>query len=1403
MANRKLSLFRTGDHPKLNLTSEEKKIFGILFKQADTKDDGIVTGEAAINLFPRAKLPEAELGTIWALADTDNRGYLLQEDFAKALRLIAHYQSNPTRQLLPQLALEPSPPGFPKFEGLNMGPVRPPNAPAIQAQNSGSIRIPPLTNDKIAGYTKMFEGANPRNGTLDGSIARSFFEKSGLPQDTLGHVWNLADTEQRSALSCPEFIIAMHLLASLRNNTLTALPAALPAGLIEAASRKPPMQPQVTSALPRQFSGANAGRTSSPLSRQPAHPPFGSPKTAQGTWVIPPQELANFYSIFETYSVDKGNPGIITAEQAVEFFGQSGMDQDTLAAIWDLSTVRKLDQLNRDEFAIALFLIQSQRNPNDRPPLPTVLPPSLIPPGLRAYASGAQAPAPVSAPAPPPAPSAAEDLFGLDAFSNAPTTTAAVPQQSTGGSGNFGSDAFKLRSLTTQNFSQPTGDTPFKRFIPTSSWGQTLNSQNTGGSGTSSTVQSRDIRPSNNPMDDLLGDNDPEISKKLTQETSDFANMSNQVRTLQTQMQDVQTKKNVTEADLQSTNTQRRDLELRLNQFRSRYEQELKSVRTLEDQLTTSRKESQKLQSDLAEIEGDYTNLQNQQRQLQGALENERRENSGLKERMRQINAETAQLRPLLEKLRNEARHEKGMVSINKKQLEKSETERDSMKNEVNDLTRAAQAATRSPPAEYNASPAPSTGSTNPFFRKSPQPSFDNTMNPGGFAQPQSKEANKYDNIFGPSYSSSPSTSSPAPVVAFRGDNAQTAPEDSVTSSEETSFPTPSASPVPPPASRQFTGGDLPFHGPRGGESVATSVRVETPSSRYDGADTPTNVGGSSPIAQGFQRPDHARTDTQTSTGAAMFDRKNTNASPAGNTTSDASSRPQPANFFGTSIPGAFPEPTPLQPDMTGNSGFSQGSKQSAPRSDGFSFPPQPSRTTTGKSDFDQAFATVGSSSKQQPQARQMTGSSTNGSLDDPMAKFPPVARSEFPPLQLKESDSESDSEAGFDDDFTQASPRHNRKTSQPPFGESRPSKDVPSHSFFSTQPSASELPTPGVQKSPPTYEQSGASGAGPHHGSNDFPPEFGGLLPSRDNPMSPLSQVAQSPDRSFVSPASGSQGHALFGSGPSTNKSASTAPTTAFSGSPPPTTSTPVSTVPSDAYHSAPSYPSGSTEKSQQSSQHRSPPAGNDDFDSGFDDLTEAKENDNRDEDDFMFGSQHDETFDQFDPAFDSPAMSKSGTMASERTPTASGQASTAFDSSFGDFESNFSSAKGVSQPSASGTASKAGASGGAQDDWETMMQSISGPSGATAKDLGFGDGPDLNFSGVAAPMPPPSAPSPPTGGAMQPPKLGRSVTAASEHDYDDLKKLMALGYKRSDALGALEKYDYDFQKAIEHLSK
>lgn len=50
--------------PSLNLTPEEKRVFGQLFRQADTEGIGVVTGEVAVKFFEKTRLEPRILGEV-------------------------------------------------------------------------------------------------------------------------------------------------------------------------------------------------------------------------------------------------------------------------------------------------------------------------------------------------------------------------------------------------------------------------------------------------------------------------------------------------------------------------------------------------------------------------------------------------------------------------------------------------------------------------------------------------------------------------------------------------------------------------------------------------------------------------------------------------------------------------------------------------------------------------------------------------------------------------------------------------------------------------------------------------------------------------------------------------------------------------------------------------------------------------------------------------------------------------------------------------------------------------------------------------------------------------------------------------------------------------------------------
>jgi len=977
--------------PNLNLTPEEKRVYGQLFRQADTDNVGVVTGEVAVKFFERTKLESRILGEIWQIADRENRGFLTPVGFGIVLRLIGHAQAG--REPTTELAFQPG--QIPRFEGININPGLPPPpqaaAPPLQAQGTGGpLRIPPLTPEKVAQYAGLFERQTLQNGTmLAGDQARGIFEKSGLPNEALGRIWQLADTEQRGALVLAEFVIAMHLLTSMKSGSLRSLPTILPAALYEAATRRPtaarqsPAPTGTMSAIPRQLSGTAQVRTNSPLGRPPMSPQGTgvAPQLTGSDWLVTPVDKARFDQFYA--DLDKTNKGFITGEEAVPFLSQSGLTEDALAQVWDLADINSEGRLTRDTFAVAMYLIRQHRSRRDAP-LPTSIPPNLVPPSLRNQgrpigamggspfdAPVAPAPVPMSVQAKPPQPtSALADLFDLD---TTPAPASLQQPMSTGGSA--AQDPFAGGPASPVRATAPTASNTFKPFVPSSSFGRTLATHDTGNSATGSVSRAT-------TSDDLLGDNDPEISKKLTDETTELANLSNQVSSLSKQMQQVQGQRSTTQNEISQASQQKKNFEDRLAQLRTLYEKEAADVAALQDQLKTVREETRKLTGEMVTIDGTYQDLQKQHHELRTALQSDQQENASLKQRLSAVNAEIAQLKPQIEKLKSEARQQKGLVAINKKQLSTTEGERDKHRTEVEDLTRSneelSRAASPASPVAAHAqitSPALSTASgNNPFFKRT-----GSTDIMGAFASPPARSYNdkSFDDIFG-SVAPAASSSTPPPPTSFKQQNTG----NSSASVGSVSFNTPTGStptvsrqatlsgePPAPPELKQLNSSFLPF-GPAD-ESLSSSRQVSPPASRAE--DAPSIL---STVAQSGAPP----SVSNVSSGSPQLDELDRT----------------------DSIPGAFPE-TPAQGVVQPAS-----SKRD---SDPFA---QMKDTRNAKDDFDSAFASFGNSSTKAP-------------AEKPAQDF----HSEFPPISELEQDDDSDSSDdgngfggnGFDDDFSPAAP--------------------------------------------------------------------------------------------------------------------------------------------------------------------------------------------------------------------------------------------------------------------------------------------------------------------------------------------------------------------------------------------
>ncbi|KAF7512948.1 hypothetical protein GJ744_012051 [Endocarpon pusillum] len=1410
-------------HIKLNLTPEEKKVYGQLFHAADPDGFGAVSGDVAVTFFDRTKLSSEVLGQIWQLADTENRGLLTPSGFSVVLRLIGHAQAGkvPTADL----ASQPGP--LPRFDGISQP------APSIAPQTTGPpispiqsslppIRVPTLPPEKVHEYSSLFEKSGAENGMLSGITAKQIFERARLPNEVLGRIWNLADTQGRGALDTTEFAIAMHLLASYKSGTMRGVPQSLPPGLYEAAAKRVPTRTSTgsfpgagspsTPLVPSQFTSMSAGRPQSPIVRQQMGTPLSAQSTGDG-WAITPADKARYDQIFS--GLDKSNRGYITGDQAVDFFGNARLPEESLAQIWDLADINSNGRLNRDEFAVAMYLIRQQRGTKEgRGNLPATLPPALVPPMMRKQQvppSQPTAPAFENAPVTKPR-SAADDLFGLDAFSSAPTQA----PQSTGGS--TGGGPFQNpRSPPPPTSSSSSPSTNFKPFVPSSSFGQSIAPQQTG-----IPTAARALQP---PVsDDLLGDADPEVSQKLTSETSELANLSNQVGNLSTQMQEVQGTRASAEQELSQGAQQKRDFEARLSQLRTLYEKEVKDVKALQEQLTAQRGETKRMQQDIAMLDGGLQDLQSQHQQLSTALEAELREKATLNEKIKATNNEVNDLKLRVEKMKSEARQQKGLVAISKKQLATLDAERDRLQEELDAAQVDRDAAKReadeqvrsAPPTSSVASPAniasPAASimsATNPFFRRGTGTAEAPFSPPIPSRQQTLERDNAFDSMFGPSFAPPAASTPPPPVTSFENETSKSEQRARTGISPSTSpfvsspsEPAPGSEPPAPPPSSQITSAALPLREPLiRGDSISSSVKVALPASRLSPADTPRAATPSASASSIYSRNGDSPTPGDEEFPTTEDERSHSfppieQGTPDVRRT-DVPTISEPSSEKGPSqdIPGAFPQldtprseiPPTVSADAVGAAAvnaFDEDENRQEPvgksgdldtNFDQYFGGPARSRSPSQKAaDFDSAFANF-------------KPPTTNGTASTTKNEFPPIRE-----LDDNETDDSSEAPTGFDDDFTPASPPKAPKEKEAEQGKAEIASAVPAllraRPPFNTLPSTnSSLPEIDAQTSPPTYGESV-----PHDNPDQFPPEFKGLLPHRGDPTSPVNEPPHSSDHDLGEPANRnlSQPYA-----PEAAKSPPSAATTGASSA------------------AVPTQQGTITE---------------DDFDAAFADMTPAPVVDDDDDDDLGTAFANNHTATEFDPTFDSPAPSKSTTTRIPAPMASSHFSTTAEPNTRRDMGAttalyNFPSNNNYSQPSVAPGQPAPTSTTFKDSDWDEMFASLgnrSTPSTTAPNSTNLAPvatetfspppGPPPNMSGSSTVTPaagnetsfPSSATSKTEDMKRERPVPGRALTMGTEHDDPILKRLTSMGWSREESLNALERFDYNIDKAVEYLT-
>ncbi|XP_047444685.1 epidermal growth factor receptor substrate 15-like 1 isoform X3 [Mugil cephalus] len=362
----------------LNQLSNGNPSFESYYRQLDPGNTGKISAGDAAQFLKKSGLSDSTLGKIWDMADSERRGYLDKRGFFLALRLVASAQGGNDISLsnLHQNVAAP------KFKDTS--------SPLLGISTTAPESQWAIRSDEKGKFEGIFESLAPVNGLLSGDKVRPVLLNSKLPMDVLGKIWELSDIDKDGNLDKEEFTVVMHLV--YRAMEKEPVPASLPASLIPPSKRKKsavglPGAVAVLPALSGLMSGpaplketlrSTSPYTTSAVNLSPKHS-FKSSSPPAVNWVVPVADREKYDDIFKT--TDKDNDGLVTGGEVIEIFMQSSLSQTMLAQIWGLADTKQTGKLSREQFSLAMYLIDQKVNKGKDPP--SALTPDMIPPSER------------------------------------------------------------------------------------------------------------------------------------------------------------------------------------------------------------------------------------------------------------------------------------------------------------------------------------------------------------------------------------------------------------------------------------------------------------------------------------------------------------------------------------------------------------------------------------------------------------------------------------------------------------------------------------------------------------------------------------------------------------------------------------------------------------------------------------------------------------------------------------------------------------------------------------------------------------------------------------------------------------------------------------------------------------
>jgi len=274
--------------------------------------------------------------------------------------------------------------------GVN-GLLLPPEAMAEKPHEAAQyLKLSPNEEQTYGALWAQASGGNDRAPAKSAGAVLARAENLSRPQ--LRMIWNIADHQHRGALGRDEFYIALRLIAlsqrgaepsvqGLRNFAgIQLIPKMSAAGTTTQGSAERPQS---------QTQAPPVAAQTPPVAAQAPQKGASMPHDSGSLWIISREQKQKYDKLFQ--DVDTARSGYINGQQAVEFFGKSGLPRPLLRHVWGLSDRTQDGRLDLQEFCNAVHLIKLLREKRLRA---DALPNKLDPNGLTwVRVEGEQSPA--------------------------------------------------------------------------------------------------------------------------------------------------------------------------------------------------------------------------------------------------------------------------------------------------------------------------------------------------------------------------------------------------------------------------------------------------------------------------------------------------------------------------------------------------------------------------------------------------------------------------------------------------------------------------------------------------------------------------------------------------------------------------------------------------------------------------------------------------------------------------------------------------------------------------------------------------------------------------------------------------------------------------------------------------